>query len=135
MSSSQGRLAATARILETLTTELRDNLTAQREAIDHTAVRLHQIYSTLEALPSVLERANEIVRAASIGELLDTAAMAERVRVSQRTLREMARSGRVPAYQLTDGGDWRFDPSEVIQAIKRAGAQAPRLETTIYDHA
>jgi excisionase family DNA binding protein len=52
--------------------------------------------------------------------LLTAAEAAERLQVSRRTLRRFVERGPLPAIQLTDGGPYRFDPTDVEALVERS---------------
>ena len=59
------------------------------------------------------------------GELLTAAELADRLAVSARTIREWARSGRIPEVRASERVR-RFDYEAVVAALKGIGAQDDR---------
>ena len=50
--------------------------------------------------------------------LLKVRDVAERLRMSENTVRRWAQSGKLPAYRLGPHGDYRFDPDKIAEYLK-----------------
>jgi hypothetical protein len=83
---------------------------------------MHQLEEAVNRTWELSAHVAEIKSALSkskAGRLLKTSRMAAQVDLSAKTVRDLARAGRIPGTQLVEVGDWLFDPEQVKAALQR----------------
>ena len=115
--------------LEAQITILTQHNESMREQTEHerkqTRAILRELQVITESLSDVVEIAVRLERALMRIEtpptLLRGVDMARRVGLSPDELRRRTEAGDIPGYQSVELGHWRYDPAEVVEAIKSSG--------------
>jgi hypothetical protein len=118
-----GRLEAAITILEQHNQETNDRAESERRQVQSLLREMTVLIQSLETFIESVPRIERALSQAERPEMLRGRKMAARVDMHPETLRELADSGRIPGYQISDDGHWSYDPAEVVEAVKNLSRQ------------
>ena len=125
MSAALGRITAQSERFAELLDRLESYHSESRTELHALVREVQGIIRALDDSHPLIAELHEIAREMKPNRLISSKEAADRVAMHYKSLDRLARQGMVRGYRNGAGGNWLYDPVEVVEDVKAAFRYAP----------